>query len=152
MALEVGLGLGCSPPSGTGLFWGGVCPQVPLHLRRGGHLGLFKVWPLRGRLGSNYLSGPLFIQPQSGVLAYRVDPLHGAGIRPRLDARGYPVQDPRISEHLPHIIIALQWKLRRYRGQRVFPFPGSRVSFHPPRQLWCCSPGGSGPAACRSCR
>jgi len=47
-----GLSLGCSPPSGTGLFWGDVCPQVPLHLRRGGHLGLFVVWPLRGRLAT----------------------------------------------------------------------------------------------------
>ena len=40
---------------GDGAFWGGVCPQVPLRLRRGGHLGLFKVWPLRGRLMSNDL-------------------------------------------------------------------------------------------------
>jgi hypothetical protein len=48
-----GLGFGMFAPFGDGLFFGGVCPQVPLHLRRGGHLGLFKVWPLRGRLAPN---------------------------------------------------------------------------------------------------
>jgi len=30
---------------GDGAFLGGVCPQVPLHLRRGGHLGLFMLAP-----------------------------------------------------------------------------------------------------------
>jgi len=49
IGIGVGLGLGMFAPFGDGALWGGVCPQVPLHLRRGGHLGLFKVWPLRGR-------------------------------------------------------------------------------------------------------
>jgi len=47
--LGIGLGFGMFVPFGDGAFLGGVCPEVPLHLRRGGHLGLFKVWPLRGR-------------------------------------------------------------------------------------------------------
>ena len=45
-------GFGTFAPFGDEAFLGGVCPQVPLHLRRGGHLGLFKVWPLRGPLSA----------------------------------------------------------------------------------------------------
>ena len=48
--IGIGHGFGTFAPFGDEAFLGGVCPQVPLHLRRGGHLGLFKVWPLRGRL------------------------------------------------------------------------------------------------------
>ena len=57
LGIGLGLGFGMFAPFGDGAFLGGVCPQVPLHLRRGGHLGLFKVWPLRGPLASNCLSG-----------------------------------------------------------------------------------------------
>jgi hypothetical protein len=53
--IGIGHGFGMFAPFGDGAFLGGVCPQVPLHLRRGGHLGLFKVWPLRGRLAPSYL-------------------------------------------------------------------------------------------------
>jgi hypothetical protein len=59
LGIGLGLGFGMFAPFGDGAFVGGVCPQVPLHLRRGGHLGLFKVWPLRGRLTSNDLLGRL---------------------------------------------------------------------------------------------
>ena len=61
--IGIGLGFGMFAPFGDGASLGGVCPLVPLHLRRGGHLGLakpsktFKVWPLRGPLASNCLSG-----------------------------------------------------------------------------------------------
>jgi hypothetical protein len=57
--IGIGHGFGMFAPFGDGAFLGGVYPQVPLHLRRGGHLGLFKVWPLWGRLACHYLSGPL---------------------------------------------------------------------------------------------
>ena len=70
--IGIGPGFGVFAPFGDGAFWGGVCPQVPLHLRRGGHLGLFKVWPLRGRLASNCLSGWLGVQLSLGV-AWRID-------------------------------------------------------------------------------
>jgi hypothetical protein len=43
-------GLSMFAPSGDEGFLGGVRPQVPLHLRRGGHLGLFEVRPRRGRV------------------------------------------------------------------------------------------------------
>ena len=55
LGIGVGFGFGVFAPVGDGARVGGVCPQVPLHIRRGGHLGLFKVWPLRGPLSP----GPL---------------------------------------------------------------------------------------------
>jgi hypothetical protein len=55
--IGIGLGFGVFAPFWDGASLGGVCPQVPLLLRCGGHLGLFKVWPLRGPLASNCLSG-----------------------------------------------------------------------------------------------
>ena len=42
MGIGHGLGLGMFAPFGDGASFAGVCPQVPLHLRRGGHLGLAK--------------------------------------------------------------------------------------------------------------
>jgi len=78
MGIGHGLGLGMFAPFGDGAFLGGVYPQVPLHLRRGGHLGLakpsktFKVWPLRGRLACHYLSGPLGVPLSPGPLSARL--------------------------------------------------------------------------------
>jgi len=43
LGIGPGLGFGMFAPFGDEAFWGGFCPQVPLHLRRGGHLGLFEV-------------------------------------------------------------------------------------------------------------
>ena len=40
--MGIGHGLGMFAPFEDGAFLGGVYPQVPLHLRRGGHLGLAK--------------------------------------------------------------------------------------------------------------
>jgi len=67
--IGIGHGFGMFAPFGDGAFFGGVCPQVPLHLRRGGHLGLFKVWPLRGRLACHCLRGRLACRCLRGRLA-----------------------------------------------------------------------------------
>jgi hypothetical protein len=65
--IGIGHGFGMFAPFGDAAFLGGVYPQVPLHLRRGGHLGLFKVWPLWGRLACHYLSGPLGVPLSLGA-------------------------------------------------------------------------------------
>jgi len=57
------LGRGMFAPFGDGIFLGGVRPQVPLRLRRGGHLGLFEVRPRRGRA-----SGIVYRGGASGVV------------------------------------------------------------------------------------
>ena len=59
IGIGVGLGFGMFAPFGDGAFFAVVCPQVPLRLRRGGHLGLLKVRPLRGRFVPHCSSGPL---------------------------------------------------------------------------------------------
>ena len=81
--IGIGHGFGMFAPFGDGAFFWGVCPQVPLHLRRGGHLGLFMVWPLRGRLACHSLSGPVGAELFPGPLGVPLSPgLVGARLSP----------------------------------------------------------------------
>jgi hypothetical protein len=72
LGIGLGLGFGMFAPFGDGLFFGGVCPQVPLHLRRGGHLGLVQGVAPPGPLGVQ-LSLSVACRPMisRGGLAYR---------------------------------------------------------------------------------
>ena len=65
----IGHGFGVFAPFGDGAFLGGVCPQVPLRLRRGGHLGL--VHSSRG-IGTSQRGGAVVF-----LSAIHIGPLRG---------------------------------------------------------------------------